>query len=806
MLCSWGWLKELVEIPAGLSIEEVAKKLTFAGLQIESIARRGESFSGVVVATVLAKKPHPKSTDKKLLTIVTVDDGRGPTEVVCGAPNVPDSGRKVLWGRVGARLPDGRELAPKEIAGVMSPGMLCSQPELGLGTDGAGIIVLDGEDAAAPNGTDANDALGLRDLVLDVNVTANRPDCLGHLGVAREIAALFNRGGGLRRPDVSLDAVSSDRSVDFPVAIADAQGCPRYTARVIEALAVRPSPRWMRRRLEAVGVRPISNLVDVTNYVMFELGHPLHAFDLTQVGGRIEVRRAGADKEMVTLDGQTRALVADDLLITDGKRALALAGVMGGQGSEVGDATTGILLEAATFDPRSVRRTAKRLGLHSESSHRFERGVDAEGVEYASARAARLLAELGGGRVRRGVTDVYPRRATPITIPLRPARVAQLLGIQLPPEEVTGHLTSLGCTVSGELVTPPTFRPDLEREVDLIEEIARLHGFESIPATLPAATTAPPSPAPAGVLAERVRDGLASAGLDEAISMGFTSPARIAALRLPQAARAVAVTNPMRPEQAMMRTSLLANLLPALAHNLAHGVKDVRIFEVGEIFLPGERPLPDERTFAAGVLCGARPGWLHTAGEIDFFDARGVIEHLFATLGMSADYTPARREFGWHHPGVAADIVLPGDLRTPGGKHVGLVGEVHPETRAKAGIEERCFAFELNLTLLPALPVGRFAAIPRYPSIGRDVSFFVDESTNATRVRDVVRAGAPAFLVDLAVLEDYRDPGKVPAGKKGMLWSMTYRADDRTLTDAEVDAAHAALVDQLLKNLNATRR
>jgi phenylalanyl-tRNA synthetase beta chain len=282
--------------------------------------------------------------------------------------------------------------------------------------------------------------------------------------------------------------------------------------------------------------------------------------------------------------------------------------------------------------------------------------------------------------------------------------------------------------------------------------------------------------------------------------MGFTSPARIAALRLPQAARRVVVTNPMRPEQAVMRTSLLANLLPALAHNLAHGMKDVRIFEVGEVFLPvDDRALPDERTFAAGVLCGARAGWLQAAGAIDFFDARAVVEHLFASLQIRVDFTPARREFGWHHPGVAAEI-------TTGQRVVGLVGELHPETRVKAGIEERCFAFELNLTLLPPLPVARFAPIPRYPSIGRDVSFFVDESVNAARVRDVVLDGRPPILVDLTVLEDYRDPEKVPTGKKGMLWSMTYRADDRTLTDAEVDAAHDALVGKLLGQLRATKR
>jgi phenylalanyl-tRNA synthetase beta chain len=623
--------------------------------------------------------------------------------------------------------------------------------------------------------------------------------------VAREVAALL--GKRAHRPEASLTPGARDAAGLTSVTVLDVAGCPRYTARLIEGVAVGPAPRWMRRRLEAVGVRPISNLVDVSNYVMFELGQPLHAFDADKLHGGIRVRRAQAGETLVTLDGQMRVLEASDLLICDEERPVALAGVMGGADTEVTAATTRVLLEAATFLPTAVRRTARRLALPSEASHRFERGVDAAGVDFASARAARLMAEHAGGTVARGLVDACTAAPAPRVLALRPERARMLLGIDLSTEEMARCLRALELAAEpgagGLAVTIPSTRADLEREVDLIEEIARVHGLDDVPATLPPLRVAP-EPRPPSV-ALRARAALIAAGLDEAQTFGFTSSARIAALRLPPehpASQPIAVANPMREDQAVMRTSLLANLLPALGRNLAFGQADVRLFEVGHVFLPSTQMgavLPDEPLFVAGVLAGERPGWLKPGGAVDFTDAKGVVERLLDGLGVKARYTPARSEAGFLHPGVAAAI-----LCSEG--HVGVVGEVHPETRAALGLEAPCFAFEICLDLLPVSGRVAFQPFPRVPGILRDISFFVDESVAAARVEQVVGDARPELLESFRVLEDYREAGKVPAGKKGMLWSFTYRGGDRTLTDAEVDAAHEALVTHLLAALRAERR
>jgi phenylalanyl-tRNA synthetase beta chain len=798
----WSWIEEIIggTLPPP---EEVAGRLTRAGLEVETIERLGRSFSGVVVAEVLAKRPHPKS---QKLTLVTVR-GAVEAEVVCGAPNVPEPGRLVLWAAPGAKLPDGRTLAAKEVQGVSSPGMLCSTSELGLDGVGEpvadGIIVLTAAEAdGVKAGDDAAAALGLEQTVLEIAIPANRPDALGHIGVAREIAALLGRT--CQRPE----GVPSKAAAPIPISVVieDPEACPRYTARVIDEVQVGPSPRIIRSRLRACGVRVISNLVDVTNYVLFETGQPLHAFDLDKLEGQqIVVRRARAGETLTTLDGQERKLEPGDILICDARRPVALGGVMGGLDTEVTATTRRVLLESASFHPASIRKTVRRLGLASEASYRFERRVDPEGSKDACHRAAMLLAEVGGGKVSITSVDVYPRPPAKTVISLRPARVEGLLGMSIASGEIARHLRSLELPVEekgGELVVAvPSFRPDLEREVDLIEEVGRLHGYDDLPATLPGAQVAPePSGDP---LAERLRDILTGAGLDEAITFGFTSRARLAALRLPAdhpGMRPLALTNPMREDQAILRTSLVPNLLGAVAKNLAFGESDVRLFEIGAVF--HVRPndvLPAEPRFLVGVLVGSRPDWLLPAGEVDFFDAKGLVERVFAGLHIRCEMVPARSETGFLHPGVAAAILV-------GGEHVGIVGEVHPETREALGIDRRCFLFEVNLERLGTPPAPQFRPLPRFPAIARDVSFFVDDFVGAKRVEEAFLADRPAILEDIRVLEDYREPGKVPEGKKGMLWSLRYRDPSRTLTDAEVDAVHEALVARALTQLSAQRR
>ena len=808
MRAVWTWLRELADLPADPGPDEAAEALTRAGLEVEGIDRLGESLSGVVVAEVAATRKHPKA-DK--LTLVDVRDAPGgpTTEVVCGAPNVPGPGGRVLWAKPGARLPGGMEIGKRAIKGVESAGMLCSETELEIGEDASGIVVLAGAELESPEalGLEAQDALAFRDVVFDISVPANRGDALGHYGLARELAALH--GGSLRRPRADLSEVVGDREAAeaCEVQIEDPKGCPRYVARVIEGVAFGASPQWMQSRLRAVGVRPLGNLIDVTNYVMYELGQPLHAFDADKLDGPIVVRRAREGETIVTLDDQERTLTPDDLVICDRSGPIALAGVMGGARTEVGPSTRRILLESAHFAPERIRRTARRTGLYSDSSHRFERGVDPNGADQASARAARLLCNLAGGTVLRGAVDAYvsPRGAR--VAALRASRVRSLTGIELSRDDMAAYLAKLDLSVrereDGDTleVSCPTFRPDLAREVDLVEEVLRIHGFDAVPTTLPA-TQKPPSlerdPHP-----EAARRALVAAGMCEIQSFGFTSRERIAALGLDAAdprSRPLPLVNPMSAEQAVMRTSLLPSLVAGAAKNVNLGVRDVALFEVGSVFFPrNEGEQPDERVRVAGILLGRRSGWLSPGEPLDFFDVKGVVELLLAELCPANEvrFDPGTGR-PWH-PGIAATLTL-------AGADIGACGEVHPEVRESFDIEMPAFAFEIDVDRLPAPEPAEMQPLPRFPGVGRDLSFFVAEDVPAARVREVIAEAREPLLESAAVLEDYRDRDVVPAGRKGMLWSLTYRSGDRTLTDDEVDRIHEAIAARVLDTLSAVRR
>jgi phenylalanyl-tRNA synthetase beta chain len=776
MKISLNWLRDYVAVDA--SAEEIAKRLTLAGLEVEGVARIGDA-DGVVVAEVISSKKHPNAD---ALTIVTVTDGSAETEVVCGAPNVPAPGGKVAWARPGARLPKLGVLEPKKIRGVVSPGMLCAEDELGLSEDHAGIIHLPKD---AKVGSDA--MAELRDVVLEVNVTTNRPDCLGHIGIAREVAAAF--GVPLKKPKLPDFGKGTPEA---KVVVEDAAGCPRYIARVIDGLHVGPSPAWVQRRLRAVGVRPISNLVDATNYVLMEYGQPLHAFDYEKVTkATIVVRRAKQGEKMKTLDDVERALVPTDLLICDAARPVAIAGVMGGAESEVSTSTTRVLLESAYFDPYSIRRTAKRLGLHTEASHRFERGVDPDaGVAEASIRCAALLAEWGSGKVQPGAIDAYPKPARPHTLTVRRSASRRLLGVDIEAPAMAKLLSAieLPAKAKGDELTVeiPTFRPDLTREVDLIEELARLYGFDRIPPTIPLTQRAP---SPSGdQQAETARDALAALGLDEAITYGFVASDKIAATGF--TGKPVMVMNPLREDTASMRTTLLAGLLGTLRTNLDRGNADVRLFEVGTVFLPSGKALPDERRMVGVLLAGTRASWLAAPEPVDFYDLKGVGERLLERLGAPDLAWTQSADAAFLHPGVAARI---GDA--------GVAGEVHPKVRDRFGVDARCFYLELDLERLPKAQPVTLAPLPRFPAIGRDVSFFIDANVHAAAIAQAIRQLQEPLLVDFRVDEDYRDPARVPAGKKSMLWSMTYRASDRTLTDDEATKAHQKLVAHLQQML-----
>ena len=814
----WSWLLELCDLDKQPTADEGARALTRGGLEIEGMTNLGEGFTGVVVAEVVAKQPHPQAEKLTLVDVIT-ERGGAATRVVCGANNVPAPGRKVLWAQVGATLPQAGggtiTLGAKPVKGIVSPGMLCAEDELGLGEDHAGIIVLDEDDRTAL-GAPAQRALGIDDWLLEVNAPANRGDVLGHLGIARELVAILR--GKLVLPNVDLAdlgglAGAGDRPA-FEVAIADPAGCPRYTARVIDGLRVAPSPRWIAQRLRSVGVRSISNLVDITNYVMFELGQPLHAFDARTLSGTIGISPAMDGEKFTTLDGIVRTLVPGDQLIRDGMRGIALAGVMGGLDSEVTDRTTQVLLESASFRPLTVRRTARRLGLHSEASHRYERGVDPELCALASARATRLMCLAGGGKVLGSLIDAYPGRKSPPSIRVRLPRVQMLTGVALDATTCRDALERLGFGVAGGAgassfeVTPPSARGDVAREVDVIEEILRLVGYEQVSSTLPTLRQAPGlRPRDRGDVA---RLALAAAGSSEAITYGFQSTARCLALGIAatdRRAQPIALRNPMSTDQSVMRTSLLPNLLAAVARNQSHGRPDVSLFEVGSVFLRRgggmtERPineLADEPTWAAGVLAGRRPGQIGLGTPWDVFDAKALA--FVAIQAVSGDIplrVRAVRNIPYLHPGVAGEIVHGHDV-------IGWFGEVHPDVRKRLGVDGAVFAFDLELARLPLAAPAQMQAIPRFPASTRDVSLLLAAEIPAARITEVIAQVAEPLVQRIRLLEDYRD-AKLGDDKKSMLWSIEYRSPDRTLTDAELDKAHENIVARLVEHLPAQRR
>lgn len=793
MKVSWAWLRELVD--GELDPDDVARRLTLAGFEVEAREKLA-ACSGVVVARVVGKRPHP---DAAKLTLVDVDDASGKTtQVVCGAPNVPDAGGLVLWARPGATLPSGITLGEKPVRGIVSPGMLCAEDELGLGASHAGILVLSADDGLAA-GDDLAARLGLPDEVWELNVTPNRPDALGHVGVAREVAALV--GARLKRPAL---APLAPAGAPAKVELVDVEGCPRFCAVAVGGVTVRPSPLATRVRLHALGVRAISNVVDATNLTMLLFGQPVHAYDRDKLaGGGLIVRRAKPGEKIVTLDDQERTLAGDDVVIADDKGAVGIGGVMGGGTSEVSAATTRLLLECAYFLPARVRRTARRLALHTEASHRFERGTDPGGCADVARHLASTVLALAGGQVASALTDVYPRPIAPKTIDLRPARTEAILGAALPRDRQARLLAAVGLDAvdqgAGHIrVTVPTFRPDLTREIDLVEEIARLHGYDRVTPTLP--RLAEP-PGPMRDLDDQrndaARDALRGLGLDEVVSYAFVGPHHgrpFADGELPH----VRIANPLREEQSVMRRSLLPGLCLALQRNLSRGTPDVRIFEVGAIFVPvAGRELPDERWGAAGLLHGHGEGWLKPGAPLDFFDIKGVVEELLRALGHAPRLEPAARAPGLH-PNIAARIVV-------GDTNVGVAGELHPAAARALGVEGRPLVFELDLQALPPPRPIVVAELPRFPSVTRDLSFFVDEAVPAARISALVERLRAPLLVDVRVLEDYRGD-KRPAGKKGMLWSFTYRAPDRTLTDAEVQPLHDELVARLGAELAFDRR
>ena len=812
MRVSLNWLKDMVDI--SLPVAELCDRLDMTGTKVEAVHTLGEALDGVVVGQVLTKEQHP---DADKLSYCSVDVGKTePLHIVCGAQNFK-AGDKVPVACVGAVLPNGMRIQKAKLRGLVSKGMMCSATELGVGGDASGLLILP-EDA--PIGAPFAAYYGMGDVVLELEVTPNRPDCLSMAGVAREVAAVT--GVGFTVPASELVEAGTPAADVVSVEIADPALCPRYTARVIRGVKVGPSPAWLAERVTAAGARPVNNIVDVTNYVMYELGQPLHAFDMDTITRRdgkaaIIVRSAREGETVRTLDGQDRVLAADALLITDPSGPIALAGVMGGETTEVSEATTDVLLEAASFDSASTSRTSRRLGLISEASLRFERGVDPELPARAAERAAALMAEVAGGTVAPGIVDVYPGTPTPVRVQLRIARVNGLLGTALTRDEIAGYLTPLGLEVvsAGEdlEVTVPTFRPDLEREVDLIEEVARLFGLENITSTRPGGRERVGGRAPAQRFALRVGAALRAAGLDEHVGYAFGDRVDLDRLgwELAPDELLVELINPMSEEQAVLRWTLAPSLLRAVSHNRRRGVPDVHLYEMGAVFVTADgRKQPKERTMVGGALTGSwnRAGWDEPARALDFFDGKGVLESLFGTLHVER-WSVRACERSWLQSGRSAEVIVAGDV-------VGWLGEAAPHVLDAFEIGAPVVLFELSVpALVKAASRGAvtYAEIPRYPAYALDIALVVDEDVTAERVTNALVSAGGALLESVRLFDVYRDaPGtvedarKLPQGKKSLAFALAYRAADRTLSDDDVRPAHERLVRKVCGAVGAEVR
>jgi phenylalanyl-tRNA synthetase beta chain len=811
MKIPYRWIREFVDLQ--LTPDQAADRLVNAGVEVASVTPIAPDAKGVVVGEIEAvERDVGESRGGYRLFLCRVSTGRERFTVICGAPNaVP--GLRTAFAPPGSVLPGGRRVAAARLHGVTSEGMLCSERELGLGDEhAAGVLTLD---ADAPLGADLVSHLGLDDVVLDIEITPNRPDCLSVVGIARELAALT--GAPFHAPKIKLGESDEDVQALARVRIEDPDLCHRFTARVISDVKLGPSPAWMAARLRAVGLRPISNVVDVTNYVMWEIGHPLHAFDWARVtDATIVARRARSNERLQTLDGQDRALDPSMLLIADPRRGLGIAGVMGGAESEVTEATTRVLLESAYFLPTSIRRTSRTLGLKTDASYRFERGADIEALVDGSARAAQLIGELAGGRVARGLIDAYPtphpRPRVRLTIP----RVRRLLGVAPDASTAVSILSGLGLPTErrGEEldVTIPSFRRDLTMEDDLVEEVIRVWGYDRIPSTLPGGAISLVR-LPATRRQERqVRAALVGAGLVEAVTFRFADPARLALLRGPEDGPPVELLNPLSGDAALLRHHPLEGLLGVLATNLRRGQPDVHVFEIAPVFAwnggaPGAPQAPQvppstrEPRWAAIALTGARgkPAWYRADEAVDVYDAKGLAEHAVALLGVRV-----RGEHGGRLAGFEPDCH--GVFVADDGTAVGEFGEVSAPVRAGYDIDAPVFAAVLDLDALAALTPAppRHEPLARFPAVQRDMAFVVgaDQRIAAAEVETALRAEAGPLLHDITLFDLFR----FPDGRRSLAWRLTFQAPERTLTDEEVNAIHARVARAITERFALTLR
>lgn len=810
MQVSIKWLKDYIDFTE--TPEQLADKLTMAGIPVENVVDPGEGLEKVVTGRIEKLEPHQNSDH---LQICTMNVGLAENIIiVTGAQNVAE-GQVVPVAMVGAHLPNGMKISKGKLRGVASNGMLCSAQELKLDLEKlpeeqkTGIFILPSD---TPVGIPAKDVLGLNDVVLEFELTANRADCFSVFGLVREIAAIT--GNKPHFPEIKVNEDDNTKLNDiFSVEIADPDLCSRFSTRMLKNVKIGPSPEWMQQRLEGVGIRSINNVVDVTNFVMIELGHPMHAYDYDKITGKkLIARRAIEGEELHTLDDTSRKAKGEMLVIADSEKAAGLAGIMGGFETEITDTTTTVVLESADFYGPCIRRTARACGLSSEASGRFERGVDSETTIKALDRAAQLLQEMGACTVCEGIVDVYPNPKQANYVTFTPEQINNHLGTNIAKDVMLNIITSVGFDVTKDendeiTVKVPSWRNDVTCMADISEEIARLHGFDKIKSTLPNGVSMQGTQSAKQTFIDKVKASLSSQGLYETISFALTNEETFNKLNIPQDSplrKAVPIMNPLSDEYPLVRTTLLSSIFDNLARNLARKNDDVALFEVGSVFFPKALPvteLPDEVVKIAGAITGRRnaQGWNQANDMVDFYDAKGIIEELLANLRVTRYTVEAGTHYAMH-PGKTA-------LFKKGRDVIATVGEVHPAVLSAYGITKPVYIFELDATTVMKYMAKdlKYKALPKYPATSRDLAMLVDVDVNAADIEKAMTKAAGQNLTQITLFDVYTGK-QVEEGKKSLAFSLTFQSNDKTLTDAEIDPAIEKIVAKLQKDFNANLR
>lgn len=801
MKVSLSWLKDYVRIEK--DIHDLASALTMAGLEVESIADSFAYLEKVVVGRIIEIKPHPNAGKLK---ICRVDAGDRILQVVCGAPNAKENLNAPL-ALPGTVLPDGSILEKCEIRGEKSEGMLCSERELELGEDESGIMILPGNLQA---GSKIARALNLSDYMLEIGLTPNRSDCLSVIGIAREIAAIQNFK--IKYPDIKRPGKNREIFEFTSVKIEAPEHCPRYAAGLVFDITVAPSPFWLRNKLLSIGQRPINNIVDITNFIMLECGQPLHAFDFDLLEeNRIVVRTAARGEKFTTLDKKERTLDPEMLMICDGKKPVAIAGVMGGLNSEIVDSTKRVLIESAYFNPLSVRKTSKKLGLSTEASYRFERGVDPDGTVRALARAASFMTEMGKGKSIKGVIDEYPLIQKTETIELGVRATGKALGAELDKSEIKSLLESIEFKIKNSgadtiRVTPPSFRVDIARPVDLMEEVARLYGYEKIPASLPLMQSETALPSKELVIREKIKNIMTGLSFTEVVNYSFISESSCDRLNLSPddpRRRLLYLLNPLTEEQSVMRTTLIPGLLETMRRNLSHQIRNLKIFETGKVFLSkGKENLPEEIEMTAGLMTGGRYSqtWYEKDADGDFYDIKGSVEGLLDGLNIdNVRFTKMpEKQCSYTKSGYTAQIIA-------GNEIIGIAGEVHPEVLKNFDLKQKAFIFELNCNTLLSLSCRDKTArqLPKFPSSTRDITIITDKSIEAMSIPEKINSFGEK-LIENTHLFDIFEGGSIPAGKRSVSIRITYRSSEKTLEDGEVNDIHKNITNRLTMEFGAS--